>query len=73
MTQSANSYLVRCPACGTANRVPAAKEGAAGRCGNCGATLPPLYTHPIPLSDRGFDEFVNAYPGPILAEFWAPW
>jgi thioredoxin 2 len=73
MAQNDNAYLIHCPACGTANRVPAAKEGIAGRCGNCGASLPPLYTHPIPLSDRGFDEFVNAYPGPILAEFWAPW
>jgi len=67
------SYLVHCPSCGTANRIPAAKEGLAGRCGQCRAKLPPLYYQPQPLTERSFDEFVRAYPGPILAEFWAPW
>jgi thioredoxin 2 len=73
MTKHDASYLIHCPACATANRVPAATEGVAGRCGSCGATLPPLYTRPLPLTDRDFDAFVRGYPGPLLAEFWAPW
>ena len=68
-----DSYLVRCPGCGTANRVPAASEGTAGTCGSCHAPLPPLYTKPVALTERDFDSFVAAYPGPVLAEFWAPW
>lgn len=73
MTASGESFLVTCPACGTANRVPASKEGVAGRCGSCHRALPPLYLHPVPLTDRSFDPFVAGYPGPVLAEFWAPW
>ncbi len=68
-----DTYLIPCPSCGTANRVPAACEGKAGKCGECHAALPPLYTRPVTLSDKNFDAFVNGYPGPVLAEFWAPW
>ncbi len=67
------SYLVHCPSCGTANRIPADRQGVAGRCGHCRATLPPLYYQPQPLTERTFDPFVRSYPGPVLAEFWAPW
>ncbi len=73
MTQTDGTYLIRCPACGTANRVPAASEGQAGQCGSCHAPLPPLYRTPVALTDRSFDEFVQQYPGLVLAEFWAPW
>ncbi len=73
MAQNDASYLIPCPACGTANRVPAVREGVAGRCGNCAGSLPPLYTRPLTLTDRNFDDFVRGYPGPVLAEFWAPW
>jgi thioredoxin 2 len=69
----AASYQVNCRACGAANRVPAEKEGVAGRCGNCRADLPPLYLHPLPLTESTFRQFVDGYPGPVLAEFWAPW
>jgi len=68
-----SSYLVICKSCGTANRVPAEKEGVAGHCGNCQATLPPLYYRPLQVSDQNFDSFLSRYDGPVLAEFWAPW
>lgn len=67
------NYTITCTSCGTANRVPADKEGKRGRCGSCHAALPPMYSHPQQLTDRTFDDFVRSYPGPILAEFWAPW
>lgn len=67
------AYTVTCRACGTANRIPAEREGQPGRCGNCHAALPPLYARPQPLTESSFDAFVNSYPGPVLAEFWAPW
>ncbi len=66
-------HVITCPACGTGNRVPEAREGVAGKCGSCGAPLPPLYLRPVSLGDRNFDDFVRAYPGQVLAEFWAPW
>jgi thioredoxin 2 len=68
-----DSYLLHCPHCGTANRVPAASEGKAGKCGSCHALLPPLYSKPVMLTDRSFDAFVKSYHGPVLAEFWASW
>jgi len=69
----AESYIITCPSCGTANRIPADKEAVRGRCGSCKAALPPLYCHPREVSDRTFDAFVSSYPGPVLVEFWAPW
>lgn len=67
------TYTVTCRACGAANRIPAEREGQAGKCGRCRAPLPPLYSKPRSLDERSFDAFVKAYPGPVLAEFWAPW
>jgi len=68
-----SSYVVECASCGTGNRIPAQKEGIAGRCGKCRAKLLPLYFQPQPLADGNFDAFVMGYPGPVLVEFWAPW
>lgn len=68
-----DSYQVKCTSCGASNRVPAAKEGVAGNCGNCHRKLPPLYLKPQQLDDSTFDSFVAGYGGAVLAEFWAPW
>jgi len=67
------SHTITCTACGMANRIPAEKEGIRGRCGSCRAELPLLYSRPQQLTDRSFDAFIASYPGPVLAEFWAPW
>jgi len=67
------SYTINCNSCGTANRIPAGKEGKSGRCGQCRTPLPPLYYQPQPLTKSNFDPFVASYPGTILAVFWAPW
>jgi len=68
-----NAYIINCSFCGTGNRIPAEMEGKKGRCGNCRASLPPLYYKPQPMTDSSFDSFIAGYPGPVLAEFWAPW
>jgi thioredoxin 2 len=70
---STDSVIIRCPACGTSNRVPRSTEGRAGKCGSCHATLPPLYSAPVELTDATFAKFLLQYPGLVLAEFWAPW
>ena len=67
------SHTSTCPSCSAANRIPADKEGKSGRCGKCHSRLPPLYSRPQTLTERTFDPFVAGYPGPLLAEFWAPW
>ena len=68
-----STYTMRCPSCGSLNRMPAEKEGIRGRCGACKAPLPTLYSKPLALDDAGFDSFVGNYRLPVLAEFWAPW
>lgn len=68
-----NSYIITCTACGTDNRVPAEMAGKTGRCGSCRSPLTPLYYQPQQLTDSSFDDFVASYPGPVIAEFWAPW
>jgi len=68
-----STYLVKCKACGTNNRIPAAKEGIPGHCGNCRSALPALYFQPLPVTEQSFDDFVARYDGPVLAEFWASW
>lgn len=68
-----SSFILTCPSCGTANRIPEEKEGLKGHCGNCRATLPALYFRPQRVTDQSFDDFIARYDGPVLAEFWAPW
>jgi thioredoxin 2 len=68
-----SSYNVTCSSCGTINRIPADKQGKAGRCGNCRTTLLPMYHQPQMLNERTFEDFIQGYRGPVLAEFWAPW
>lgn len=71
-----DSYLVRCPDCGTRNRIPADKVGRAARCGRCGGAVDTRVLeagHPVVVSDRNFEKDVLRSPLPVLAFFWAPW
>ncbi|HEX6078911.1 MAG TPA: thioredoxin [Methylomirabilota bacterium] len=65
--------MVRCPACGATNRVPA-DQVAAGRspvCGKCHAPLP--LGIPQPVTDASFARDVERSPVPVLVDAWAPW
>jgi thioredoxin 2 len=62
---------VACPACLTANRVPAARLGEDLKCGKCGAALLP--GAPLELSEAAFEDFVRRTELPVIADFWAPW
>src|SRR4051812_37777888 len=61
-----------CPACGTRNRIPAARLTAQARCASCKAGLPPLAT-PLEVDETAFDEIVATSPLPVLVDFWAEW
>ena len=63
---------VRCPACGTLNRVPDTKLTARGRCGKCKAELPALAA-PVAVTDATFEQQVLGSPVPVLLDCWADW
>lgn len=69
--------VVRCPACGTANRIPRAKlrEGLRPVCGRCKAPLAggAAGAGPVTVTDASFASTVAASALPVLLDLWAPW
>ena len=76
-TGMSEPLLIRCPACGTSNRVPREKieQGLKPVCGRCKAPLPaaPLDAHPLDITDATFSAEVESSPVPVLLDMWAPW
>jgi thioredoxin 2 len=69
-----DQQLVRCPACGTTNRVPREKveQGLEPVCGRCKTRLP-VYSNPMSVTDATFSAEVEHSPLPVLLDMWAPW
>ncbi len=65
-----DGQVIRCPACGQANRVPAVGGGQKAVCGKCKAPLPES-AGPIVLTDTTFDERIRE--GNVVVDFWAAW
>jgi thioredoxin 2 len=63
-----DNKTVKCPNCGTKNRVRAAADGAP-HCGKCGRALPWL----AEAKTGNFADVVEKSPVPVLVDFWAPW
>ncbi len=62
---------VVCPHCGSVNRLPAAKDARAARCGNCHK---PLFTgHPAAATAAAFDKQIARSDIPVVVDFWAEW
>ncbi len=74
MSSAADVEMVRCPACGTANRIPRAKlqHGLRPVCGRCKASLL-ADGAPITVTDATFATTVGGSPLPVLLDLWAPW
>jgi thioredoxin 2 len=70
----AESEIVKCPACGAANRVPLAAHdpGKAAVCGRCRTPLISA-VRPMEATDAGFAADVEGSPLPVLLDLWAPW
>jgi thioredoxin 2 len=66
--------LIRCPSCGTTNRVPMGKveEGLSPICGRCKARMP-IDVKPVTVTDATFLDEVGQSPVPVLLDLWAPW
>jgi thioredoxin 2 len=67
-------YLMRCPACGTTNRVPPERiaQGLRPVCGRCKAPLA-VAGVPVTVTDATFSAEVEDCPLPVLVDAWAPW
>jgi thioredoxin 2 len=62
-----------CAECQAINRIPVRHLADAGKCGRCGAVLPP-HGSPIEISSEAqFDDIVAGARVPVLVDFWAAW
>jgi thioredoxin 2 len=62
-----------CNECKAINRIPVRHLADTGKCGKCGAVLPP---HGVPIdvtSTAQFDELIAGARVPVLVDFWATW
>jgi thioredoxin 2 len=66
--------LIRCPTCGSTNRVPLErlKQGLQPVCGRCKNPLP-VDGKPVTVTDATFSAEVEHSPLPVLLDLWAPW
>ena len=62
-----------CAECKAQNRIPVRHLADTGKCGKCGAVLPPHGTPIDVTSSSQFDEIVAAARVPVLVDFWAAW
>ena len=68
------SQVIRCAACGAANRVPLEKiqRGLQPVCGRCKRPLA-IGGKPETITDATFAAEVERSPLPVLLDLWAPW
>ncbi|MEA2150028.1 MAG: thioredoxin 2 [Solirubrobacteraceae bacterium] len=67
MVMAAKPTIIKCPSCGTRNRVRPTAEGTP-RCSVCHTVLPWI----VETDAAGFDEEITASV-PVLVDFGAPW
>lgn len=63
-----STVLVKCPQCGTTNRIPTEAPGHP-RCGKCRRDLPWI----VEAGDADFAAVAEQSPVPALVDFWAAW
>ena len=63
--------LVRCPLCGTLNRVDAARAGDRPKCGECDRPL--LLDRPMPVTDQDLERVIRESDIPVVVDFYADW
>lgn len=73
-TSQVSRFIVVCPHCSTANRVPQARLESnpdAAVCGKCKHSL--FTTDPLELNAGNFAAHVERSELPLVVDFWAPW
>ncbi len=67
----AQSEILVCAHCATANRIPAERLDQQPLCGKC---RKPLFAgKPVVVDTAGFDRLMRLGTLPVLADFWAEW
>ena len=64
--------LVRCPSCGTTNRLPPPQSGRKTVCGKCKTPLSEP-AGPVHVTDETFASEVDRSAAPVLLDLWADW
>jgi len=69
------NIIVKCPACGTKNRIPADRLNESPVCGKCHTSLKGAIgtVRTVEITDATFRKEVIEYPGTVLVDCWAPW
>jgi thioredoxin 2 len=67
----AAKVIVRCPFCGTMNRVDASRAKDRPKCGEC--ARPILLDRPIALTDDDLERVVAESGIPVVIDFYADW
>ena len=63
--------VIRCPTCGTINRVDLARLHERPRCPKCRAAL--TLDRSLPVTDGDFDRVIKGAAVPVLVDFHADW
>ena len=69
--ETRSDVTVRCPFCGTLNRIDFARAADRPKCGSC--TKPMLLDRPIKVDQEDFAKTVLESPVPVLVDFYADW
>ena len=64
--------LVKCPSCGTTNRIPPVQPGRKAICGKCKAPIDSA-GGPITVTDSTFADEVERSSTLVLLDLWADW
>lgn len=73
LTLDEKGVVLACPSCGQKNRIPFARLGETGNCGQCRADLA-LPSSPMDIAGEAqWNALAAASPLPIIVDFWAPW
>lgn len=64
--------LIKCPSCGTTNRLPDSQDGRKIVCGKCKTPLESS-AGPVKVTDGTFADQVERSSTPVLLDLWADW
>jgi thioredoxin 2 len=68
-----NDMIIKCPACGVKNRIPADKQHLHPKCGRCGRSLEPATGGMVvELDDSSFDRVVGNSSMVVMVDFYSP-